>query len=71
LAPIEKGISIGYTPFYKHQKPVPRQSVVVAKEGVKEDATEGNLTLTVDHYAGANQSALIVEHVLILYLFFY
>ena len=44
---------------------------MVAKEGVKEDATEGNLTLTVDHYAGANQSALIVEHVLILYLFFY
>jgi len=32
---------------------------------VKEGAASGNLTLTIAHYAGANQSALIVEHMII------
>ena len=40
---------------------------MVAKTGVKEGAAAGNLTLTVAHYAGENQSALIVEHVIILF----
>ena len=40
---------------------------MVAKKGVKEGAAARNFPLIVAHYARANQSALIVENVIILF----
>ena len=53
--------------FRQRQKSVTRQYILVAKKGAKEGAAAGALTLTLAHYAGANQNALIVELVIILF----
>jgi len=37
------------------------------KQGVKEGGAAGNLIFTVALYAGANQSPVIVEHLIVLF----